>query len=517
MQEKTLYCGGDIITMDQPGTAVLTEGGRILSVGEEKVLRSQAGSGLREIRLEGRTMMPAFLDSHSHLVSVAATLSLAPLGEAGSFEEILEALKTLAAKNTGREWVIGFGYDHSVLSERRHPDRQILDAAFPDRPVLISHASGHMGVANSQALARMGITRETADPDGGRIGRDADGELNGYLEETAFTRYAQAAGAVDPKRMESDFFRAQQQYLGYGISTAQEGFAGRQELALLEGFARKGGLLLDVRAYCAPDTGRPVRKEEIGRLKIGGYKIFLDGSPQGKTAWLTRPYEGEDDYRGYPVHTDAEVDEAVRRACGEGVQLLAHCNGDAAADQLIAAFERENQRQPVAPLRPVMIHAQMLRSDQLDRMKPLGMIPSFFPAHLWHWGDVHRKNLGERAFRISPLRDAQERQIPFTLHQDSPVLPNNLLEAVWCAVNRISRQGVSMGEAQRITPLRALQAITIDAAYQYFEEGEKGSITPGKRADFVLLDRNPLTVPPQEIRRISVTETILQGESVYRQ
>ena len=214
------------------------------------------------------------------------------------------------------------------------------------------------------------------------------------------------------------------------------------------------------------------------------------------------------------MHTDAELEETVRRVCAQRAQLLAHCNGDAAADQLISVFERENLRCAVAPLRPVMIHAQTLRADQLDRMKPLGMIPSFFAAHLWYWGDAHRKNLGKRAFRISPLHDAAAREMHFTLHQDTPVLPPNMLETIWCAVNRISREGVSMGEAQRIAPEQALRAVTLDAAYQYFEEREKGSITPGKRADFVLLDGNPLTVAPGDIRSLSVTGTILRGEMV---
>lgn len=520
MKQQVLYTGGEIITLDAPARAVLTEGERILAVGSEAALRRMAGPDAREFPLKGQVMLPAFLDSYGHITAFAATLSLAPLGGAGSFAEIVLLLSKSAREHPEREWVIGFGYDHSVLKEGAHPDKKLLDAAFPDRPVLISHASGHMGAANSEALHRMGITRDTPDPDGGKIGRGEDGDPNGYLEETAFTLYSQAAPAAQPEKIADDFKRAQQYYLSCGISTAQEGFARAGEMAVLADLAGKNLLTLDVVAYCdAGEGGEPLlsrlcgRKEE-NRLRIGGYKIFLDGSPQARTAWLTRPYEGEESYRGYPVHTDAELEETVRRVCAQRAQLLAHCNGDAAADQLISVFERENLRCAVAPLRPVMIHAQTLRADQLDRMKPLGMIPSFFAAHLWYWGDAHRKNLGKRAFRISPLHDAAAREMHFTLHQDTPVLPPNMLETIWCAVNRISREGVSMGEAQRIAPEQALRAVTLDAAYQYFEEREKGSITPGKRADFVLLDGNPLTVAPGDIRSLSVTGTILRGEMV---
>lgn len=225
MKQQVLYTGGEIITLDAPARAVLTEGERILAVGSEAALRRMAGPDAREFPLKGQVMLPAFLDSHGHITAFAATLSLAPLGGAGSFAEIVLLLSKSAREHPEREWVIGFGYDHSVLKEGAHPDKKLLDAAFPDRPVLISHASGHMGAANSEALHRMGITRDTPDPDGGKIGRGEDGDPNGYLEETAFTLYSQAAPAAQPEKIADDFKRAQQYYLSCGISTAQEGFA----------------------------------------------------------------------------------------------------------------------------------------------------------------------------------------------------------------------------------------------------------------------------------------------------
>ena len=223
---------------------------------------------------------------------------------------------------------------------------------------------------------------------------------------------------------------------------------------------------------------------------------------------MTKPYEGEESYRGNPTKTNEEVENAVHKAVEEERQLLAHCNGDAAAEQYIQAC----QKQPIEKLkkiRPVMIHAQTVRKDQLEEMKKIGMIPSFFIAHVYYWGDIHLKNLGEdRASSISPAKSAEELGLIYTFHQDSPVLPPNMLETIWCAVNRTTKNGVLLGKEEQISVYEALNAVTISAAYSYFEEEEKGSIRKGKKADFVLLDKNPLKVPKEEIKNIKVIEVI---------
>lgn len=512
--------------MEEPlyAEAVLVRDGVIERVGTRAEL-SRRCPDAEPVDLEGHVLMPAFIDSHSHITAYAQTMGLIDLGAAKSFDEIAAKIEQYrrASKPKPGEWIIGFGYDHNALKEHAHPPLGLLDRAAPENPLLLSNKSGHMGVANSIALRELGITRDTPDPEGGKFGRAADGSLTGYLEENAFlTR----TGSVPKPSMEtrlSQIEQAQEVYLSFGIATVQDGLTREPELRLLEEAAKKERLKVDVVSYvdlagCA-EAGRrsPYWNRTAGRLRLGGYKIFLDGSPQGKTAWMTKPYEGEREYRGYPVHTDEALQKLVDAAYREGEQLLAHCNGDAAADQFLAAAQRAQEAFGKRGLRPVMIHAQTVREDQLDKMKALGVIPSFFVAHVHYWGETHRKNLGEdRAAHISPVASAVERGIPFTLHQDTPVLPPDMLKTVWCAVNRLTVSGKVLGKGERVSALDALRGVTTYAAYQYHQEDHKGSIRAGKRADFAVLDRDPLKAPEEEIDRIKVLATIVGGECRYR-
>jgi predicted amidohydrolase YtcJ len=260
-----------------------------------------------------------------------------------------------------------------------------------------------------------------------------------------------------------------------------------------------------------------------GRLALGGVKLVLDGSPQAKTAYLGTPYHvpppGQPaDYRGYPVVSQAFVDAALARFLPAGIPVIAHANGDAAGDMLIDAVARAVARSPGIDHRTVMIHAQTVREDQLDRMRELGMIPSFFAAHAFFWGDWHRDAvLGpERAARISPARSALARALPFTIHNDAPVVPPDAIRLLWAAVNRTTRSGALLGPEQRIGTLDALRALTANGAYQIFEERLKGTLAVGKRADLVILSRDPLQLGPEQLLELGVVETFSHGRSVFR-
>ncbi len=529
---KQIYYHGNLITMEegQPkAEAIAIEDGRILAVGSEQEVMAYKDEHTTCHDLQGKTLLPAFIDAHSHLTAVAVSMSLVDLSEAQSHQEIIEQLRTFQAERhlAPGEWVTAFGYDPNKLKEKTAPTREVLDQASLENPILLSHASGHMGVVNTKGLEVLGITAQTPDPDGGIIGRDSQGQPTGYLEENAFIQQGAKVPRPDLADMLKLIDEAQNLYLSYGITTVQDGMVGQRELAQLTAMAQAERLKVDTVGYlnmrdageCRPAAAR-YWKSYKNRLKIGGYKIFLDGSPQGKTAWLTQPYtSGPEGFCGYPIYKDEEVKSFARQALAENAQLLTHCNGDAAAEQLISAFAEERAKLSAGHRddRPVMIHAQTVRPDQLERMAPLGMIPSFFIAHIYYWGDVHLTNLGRnRAQRISPAGSAEKLDMVYTFHQDSPVLPPNMLDTISCAVNRRTRAGELLGAEEQITPWEALKAVTINEAYQYFEEADKGSLKPGKLADLVILDADPLSVAADKIAQIKVLATVKEGQIVYQ-
>ena len=541
---QRLYYGGDIITMraetDAP-EALLVSDGKIAYVGELLEARKRCLPGAEEIDLGGRTLMPSFIDAHSHIAMLAQYTDFVNLGKCESFDDLVETLTAWKEeKGLGAgDILVGYGYDHNFLKEQAHPTRAVLDRVSDVMPVCVLHTSGHMCAANSVLLRDCGIAADTPDPEGGKFGREADGTPDGYVEEVpALVKVLLPVFS----RIQTDFNeqlrKAQQVYLKYGVTTVQDGAtntAGFQKLAQAAG---QGAFRLDVVSYILADELEGVAAaypaydgQYHSRLKIGGAKIILDGSPQGRSAWLSKPYEGEESYRGYPAHTQEEVDRQVRGAVENGRQILAHCNGDAASGQYLAALEKAAAASPDKPdkpervdklekiraLRPVMIHCQTVRDDQLDEMKELGVIPSIFVAHTWYWGDVHLKNLGpERGAHISPVRAALERGLVYNFHQDTPVLEPDMLQTVWCAANRVTRGGQPIGQDQCVGVYDALKGVTCNAAYAYHEEERKGTLEEGKLADLVILDRNPLKTDKRKIRDIQVLETVKEGETLYR-
>lgn len=527
-----IYYNGDIITMkskDDNPTAIVTDEDKIIFVGDY-----DAAKGLYEdaqqVNLEGKTIMPGFIDPHSHFFQTAQSIYMCDLSDAGSFSDIIEILDSYKKKHDGVEMIFACGYDHNFLKEYAHPDKKILDAVSDTIPIYISHVSGHMGVANSALLKLAGITDDTPDPEGGRFGRYDDGSLSGYMEEIpALMKILGAAMPLIKIDMPSQLKKAQELYFRYGVTTVQEGAASKDVALGLARLAYAGLLDIDVVAYimdeeyadCAKQMHEYTLGTYIDHVRIGGSKIILDGSPQGKSAWLSQPYENEENYCGYPSHELAYVEDACRRALKGGYQILAHCNGDAAAEQFIEAYSREKAFADKVcsdtDTRPVMIHCQTVRDDQLDKMAEIKMIPSIFAGHIYFWGEVHRNNLGEkRAARISPVKSAVERGLVFNLHQDTPVTKPDMLHSVWCAVNRITKKGRVLGSEQCIDAYEALKGVTINAAYEYKEENIKGTIEAGKKADFVVLSDNPLKVKSENIKDIDVIYTIKDGNIVYK-
>nr|WP_297274346.1 amidohydrolase [uncultured Agathobaculum sp.] len=525
---KMLYYGGTIHTMEEEGKveALLVENGVIAAAGPYERLHARAKDAA-QIDLDGRVLLPAFLDAHSHFSGAAYAMLQAPLGETVNFAEIEDTLARFIADNhvPDGQWVVGKVYDQNALAEQRHPTRAVLDRVSTRHPIMLVHQSGHMGVFNTLALELLGVTPQTPAPEGGAIGVE-NGQLTGYMEENAFLQYQQKVPEPDLADLLDACRRAQQLYASYGIATVQEGMMPESLVGLYQALLAHRLLELDVVAYPGVDVldeicdafPEAVRRYD-GHFKLGGCKMFLDGSPQGRTAWLRAPYmDAPGGYRGYPTMTDEALRQALTTAYRSGMQPLAHCNGDAAAAQYLSAVaEMERARSDFRELRPVMIHAQLLAPDQMEEVARLGIIPSFFIAHIHQWGDVHIRNFGiERAAHISAAGSARSHGIPFTFHQDTPVLPPDMLHTVWCAVNRVTKDGVTLGADERISVMDALRAVTVNAARQYFEEARKGSLRPGKTADLVLLDADPLAVPPDRLRDIRVLETVKAGETIFR-
>ena len=527
-----IYHNGSIITMEdgQPMAEVLVEeDGRIAFVGS----RAEAAPYLADARAEfvdlaGRTLMPALLDAHSHISDTAMLLKSANLQEAASFEEIVAILKDFTDSHDTSQmpFVIGLGYDHNALAEHRHPDKFLLDAAFPDIAVVICHTSIHMCVVNSKMMELIGLTADTPVPEGGVIGRVGDTtEPDGYLEETAFNPVyemvcKQLALTAD------DIANTQAFYMQYGILTIQEGSTDAPIVRACRQAADEGKLVCDLVAYPAFNFGRGIGsvfedysdcvRQYKDHFKLGGYKLILDGSPQGRSAWMSEPYEGTEDFCSYPWLSDEEVQAYTDQCIRDHQQVLAHCNGDAASEQFLACCERSLAKYPDPDARPVMIHCQTVRDDQLERMAAIGMIASFFVDHVYYWGDIHLKNFGPvRGSHISPVRAAIERDVVYNFHTDSPVVYPKLFQTAWTAVNRITKGGIVLGADQRVDVWEALKGLTINAAYGYFEENEKGSLKTGKLCDLIILDKDPLVIDPADLKDIRVLACIKEGQRVY--
>lgn len=531
-----LYFNGTIITMEQEGEtveAILISDGIIQKLGSLSAVKAACPADVEEIDLKGKTLMPAFIDPHGHLSMSGQMVTACNLSACGTFEEIIATLKAYQEENkfTPEDLIFGYAYDHNFLPNEEHPTKKYLNQVSTEIPICILHTSAHMGCVNDKLLELANITAETPDPQGGLLGREEGSqEPNGYLEENGMF----AAMRMMASRIKFDMFEnmktAQMEYLRHGITTAQDGASSPENLKMFKALADQEKLLIDVVAYpiVEVDTEEKPRAKPFltyadhankycNRFKLGGYKAVLDGSPQGKSAWLTEPYENSDGYCAYSWFPDEKVEAFMTIALEESQQILVHCNGDASGDQFlnayVSAYEKSDNPKK-DQLRPVMIHCQTAREDQLDVMEKYNMIPSIFVGHVYFWGDVHVKNLGQkRGERVSPVQSAYNRGLMVNFHEDPPVTPPRPLMSAWAAVNRVTRGGRVLGKEQRCSVYDALKAITIHGAYSYFEEESKGSLKEGKRADLVILAENPMTVDPMTIKDIQICETIKDGFS----
>ncbi|MFY7864627.1 amidohydrolase [Roseateles sp.] len=534
-----IYSGGAILTMEdgQPrAEALATRQGRILAVGSRAEVMRYSGAKTEMVNLAGRALLPGFVDSHGHVVgggmqAMSANLLAPPDGPVKDIASLQQALLSWQAQNGAAVKkfgaIIGFGYDPAQMAEQRHPTAAELDAVSKDLPIYLMHQSGHFGVANTAALKLIGITAKTPDPAGGIIRRLADGRPNGVMEETAhFQSLMKVMGGLGVEGFTELARAGAQMWARYGYTTAQEGRAMPDTVATMRKVASEGGFAIDLVAYVDVLVDRNfiaahVSQDYVNRVRVGGAKLTIDGSPQGFTAWRDRPYykpvgDYPPGYAGYPAATEAQVNEAMAWAYKNGIQVLTHANGERATDVMLAAMRAAAAKYGPGR-RPVLIHGQFMREDQVDALKAQGVFPSLFPMHTFYWGDWHREHtVGPvLAEDMSPTGWVLQRGMKFGTHHDAPVAFPDSMRVLSATVTRRSRTGDILGPRHRVPVETALKAMTIWPAWQHFEENSKGSLAPGKLADLVVLSADPTAVDPEKLDQLKVLQTIKEDRVVY--
>ena len=537
----TIYRGGPILTIDDDAPrveAVAVKDGRIIAAGADADVMAHEGEGTAIFELDGRTMLPGFVDSHGHVVmgglqALSANLLAPPDGEVTDIAGLQETLRAWSAENASvveaANLIVGFGYDNAQLAELRHPTREEMDAVSTETPVIIVHQSGHFGVANSKALELVGITADSPDPAGGVIRRGADGTPDGVLEENAF--FEALVGILSG--LGEDGFKAfvragSELWARFGYTTGQEGRAMPGTFGVLRAVADEGGLPIDVAVYVDALVDRDFIAANVSdayenRLRLAGAKVTIDSSPQGFTALRDRPYYDPvgtypPGYLGYPAATMDQIAEAVDWAFANDIQIMTHSNGEGASDMFLAAVDAATEAHGEADRRTVLIHGQFLREDQVDALKRLDIFPSLFPMHTFYWGDWHRDHTVGPALvdDISPTGWVTRRGMMFGTRHDAPVAFPDSMRVLDATVTRRSRSGDIIGPDQRVDVMTALKAMTIWPAWQHFEEDDKGSIEVGKLADFVILSDDPTAIDPDDLDTIRVLATVKEDGVIYQ-
>lgn len=538
-----LFYNGDIITMasSEPNyvEAIVEQNGKIVFVGSQSEAESKYADA-KKIDLKGNTLLPGFIDPHSHFGMVSNTmgqvdLNPEPVGQISNIDDILKHLKAYKDDHNiaDGEWIFGWGYDDGQLVEKRHPTKKDIDKVLPNNPVYLQHTSGHMGVANTLGLHELNVSAETKNPEGGTIVRFTNSQdPTGLVQETAMYPFVRLMMEKLDSKQEEFFDTTQEYYASNGFTTAHDGMTSREAIQFYQSQADAGKFKIDLIVLAGFSELEQNLKDETlqfksykNGFKTQGTKIVADGSPQGKTAFFTAPYLTEvpgcqEECKGLPSLSQDALNALFIMAYDKNNQLFIHCNGDATIDMVIAAHENASKVLNQAldkDRRTIIIHSQFVRAEQLETFVKYKMEPSFFTNHAYFWGDIHVENLGQdRADFLSPMLSAERLGLKPTNHSDATVTPIDPIFTIWTAVNRVSRSGEVIGKNERTTPYLALKAITVNAAYEMFDENLKGTLSKDKLADFVILDRNPLKVEPMEIKEIQVLETIKEGKSIFK-
>lgn len=525
-----LIVNGVIHTMDAAAPAaeaVLVENARIRAVGARVEVEAAAGRGVRRLDLGGRTLLPGFNDAHVHLWKLGLLLTRQVDARKQTAPDIPAIVARFREKARGLApgvWITGRGYNEADLPEGRHPTRHDLDAASPDHPIALTRTCGHMIVANSRALEWAGITAATPNPPGGMIVRDESGQPTGLLQETAMG----LLNIPDPAEadLEDAILAAQRHQLALGITSATDPLLTPLHVRVYRALDAAGKLRARV-------NGMPIRRPDGGTetlplpkrflsdwLRIDTVKFFADGGLSGATAAISRPYNITGG-RGVLRFETTELLELAWEAHAAGFRIGTHAIGDVALEQVISVYEELRRRQPGTPgdfaLRHRIEHLGLPDADHLRRCAALQIIAVPQTVFLPALGRSFRRYLPDEFLpRCYPVRAMLDAGLTVALSSDAPVVPDdNPLLGIKAAADRRDDAGFPIAPEQAITPYEALYAYTMGGAIAAGDQANRGSISPGKWADLVILSGDPLQTPPESLLDLRVEQTFVGGEPVY--
>jgi len=529
MRADLVLLNGPIITVDpnrRAAEGVAIAGNRISRVGDAAAIRDEIGPATKVVDLGGRALLPGFNDNHTHPMAFGQSLSSidARPSVVATLSGLQERFRRAAAEGTNGAWLIGRGYDDTRLDIQRHPTRFELDVVTGGRPALLVRTCGHLAVANSAALALAGVSHDSPDPSGGQFDRDADGELTGLLRETA--RPAIERHAPVPTRSDiKDHLRAAgARFLQQGITSVGEAaIRTSDELAAYQELAADGELPMRVFTMMLIDDTLDAM-ESLGLrtgfgdewLRIGPAKLFQDGSGGGRTAAMSVDYHNDPGNRGITIYEQAELNERFTRAHNAGFQLSAHAIGDRAITMILDAYKAAMIATPRPDHRARIEHCGICTPEILDRMERRGIIAVPQPSFIYELGDSYIRNFTEEQLALAyPCRAWFDRGIVAVGSSDVPVVDCNPLVNLRSAVTRLTLDGQRVGPDQGVTIDEAIQMFTRNGAYASFEETIKGTISEGKLADLVVLDRDPRAIPAEDLPSLQIDLTVSDGRIVY--
>jgi predicted amidohydrolase YtcJ len=509
--------------------AVAVRAGRIAAVGTSAEIRKWIGGGTETMDLEGKLVVPGFNDAHVHFYAGGRNLASVQLRDARSQAEFRDRLRAFAAAYPKGRWIVGGDWDHENWKPSELPTRQLIDAATPDHPVFVSRLDGHMGLANSQALKAAGIDRNTPDPPGGSIVRDAAGEPTGVLKESAMGAVTRAIPAPSEDEI-ADAVRAAMRYAAEnGVTSVQDMSASPEVLRVYQKLLERGELT--VRIYGAQPLASWQRQAAVGvragfgneKLKIGMMKAFSDGSLGSTTALFFEPYADAPETAGLPADEmipEGKLRDRILAADEAGLQIAVHAIGDKANHIVLGMYEAAGKKNGGRDRRFRIEHAQHLHPDDIARFGKLGVIASMQPYHAIDDGRWAEKRIGpERAKGAYAFRSLLDSGAVLAFGSDWQVAPMQPLMGIYAAATRATLDDLRPGgwiPEQKIGVAEAIRAFTMGGAYASFDEKVKGSIEPGKLADMAVLSRDILGINPADIQGARVEATIFDGKAIYR-